>query len=369
LHVVSTGQRRGAEMFTADLVGALDQGGVAQRVAVLRAVDGPTVDYGAPTTVLAADAWNLPAMKLSPWSVRALSRTIRDWRPDVVQAHGGEALKYTVVAAPRSGCRVVYRRIGSTPEWIARGPRRAVYRQLMRRAARVVAVAEAVRTETLEVFGLPMSHVVTIPNAVDARRLAAASGREPTRRSLRIPADAEVVLSLGALTWEKDPLAHVDIAGRVLAERSRAWHLIVGDGPMLGTVREAVGRSRTGERVRLVGARPDVGDIFAASDVLLFASCSEGMPATVIEAGMVGLPVVGYAVAGISEVVESGLTGLLAESGDSAGLSEHLLRLLSDAEGRRAMSAAARDRCRAQFDISAVAPRYLELYRSLAMVA
>jgi glycosyltransferase involved in cell wall biosynthesis len=365
LHVVATGQLRGAEVFTADLVGALGQAGVTQRVAVLRGVNSPAVDYGVPTTVLGADGWDLPGLRLRASSVRNLRREIRGWRPDVVQAHGGEPLKYAVLAGLRGGCQVVYRRIGSTPLEIRRGPRRAVYGHLMRRAARVVAVAEAVRRETLEVFRLPAPHVVTIPNGVDARRLAATSGREVVRRSLGIPAEAEVVLSLGALTWEKDPLAHVEIAAEVLAERPRAWHLIVGDGPMLDAVREAAGRSRTGERVRLVGARGDVGEVMAASDVMLFASCSEGMPATVIEAGMLGVPIAGYAVAGISEVVESGVTGLLADPDDARRLASHLLSLLRDVDRRRAMSVAARDRCQSRFDISAVAPRYLDLYRTL----
>lgn len=368
LHVVATGQRRGAEVFTADLAGALGQAGVTQRVAVLRAVDGPAVDYGVPTTVLGG-GWELPGLRVGASSVRSLRRELQSWRPDVVQAHGGEPLKYAILAGLGARSQVVYRRIGSTPQEIQRGPRRAVYGYLMRRAARVVAVAEAVRIETLEVFRLPAAHVVTIPNAVDTRRLAATNEREAVRQSLGIPADAEVVLSLGALTWEKDPLAHVGIAAEVLAERPRAWHLIVGDGPLRVAVREAVERSPTGARVRLAGVRGDVGDMLAASDVVLFASCSEGMPATVIEAGMLGVPVAGYAVAGISEVVESGVTGLLADPHDARRLASHLLSLLSDADRRRAMSGAARDRCRSRFDIGAVAPRYLDLYRDLLVAA
>jgi glycosyltransferase involved in cell wall biosynthesis len=369
LHVVATNQRRGAEVFTADLVGVLGQAGVDQRIAVLRAVEGPSVRYSGPTTVLGADRWMLPGVRMSVSAARALSRAIRDWRPDIVQAHGGEALKYAVLAVPRRGCRIVYRRIGSTPDQIARGPRRTAYRLLMGRAARVVAVAEAVRTETLQVFGLPAPRVVTIPNAVDAQRLIVTRPRADVRQALEIPADAEVVLSLGAFTWEKNPLDHVEVAAGVLAERARAWHLIVGDGPMLDEVRAAVGRSRTGARVRLVGARPDVGDVLAASDVLLFASCTEGMPATVIEAGMAGVPVAGYAVAGVSEVIEPGVTGLLAAPGDSGRLGAHVLTLLADPAGRQAMSVAARDRCLARFDIRTVGLRYLELYRSLAGTA
>ena len=67
-----------------------------------------------------------------------------------------------------------------------------------------------------------------------------------------------------------------------------------------------------------LGSRADMGDVFAAADVVLFASRSdgmEGMPAVVIEGGMGGLPVAALAVAGVSEVVVDGQTGLLAPPG------------------------------------------------------
>jgi glycosyltransferase involved in cell wall biosynthesis len=369
LHVVATGQRRGAEICTADLVGALDRWRVDQRVAVLRDADGPAIRYGAPTTALGADGWMLPGLRMGLGGLRMLRRTIDDWKPDIVQAHGGEALKYTILGEDRRRSRVVYRKIGSTPDSIARGPRRSFYGRLMRRAGRVVAVAEAVREETLRVFRLPGAQVVTIPNAVDSERLVANRDRAASRRALGIPAEAEVVLSLGALTWEKDPVGHVEVAAEVLAARPRAWHVIVGDGALRGEVEAAVGRHGNGGRTRLLGARDDVSDLLGASDVLLFASCSEGMPATVIEAGIAGRPVAGYAVAGVAEVVESGVTGLLAQPGDLRRLGAHVLALLADAERRQAMGAAARERCRARFDIKAVAPRYLELYQALKAAA
>jgi glycosyltransferase involved in cell wall biosynthesis len=365
LHVVATGQRRGAEIFTADLVGAMNSAEVDQRVAIVRAADGVGVQYGVPMSVLGSDGSTFPGLRMNLSGLGELRRVIRSWDPDVIQAHGGEPLKYSIIGSAQTRARVVYRRIGSTPPWIARGPRRMVYGSLMRKAVRVVAVAEAVREETLEVFRLPATHVVTIPNAVDARRLTVSRDREAVRRAAGIPLDAEIMLSLGALTWEKDPLGHVEIATGILAERPRAWHVIVGDGPLRGEVEAAVRQRGTGGRVRLLGVRDDVANLFRASDVLLFASSSEGMPATVIEAGMAGLPVAAYAVAGVAEVIESGVTGRLAPAGDARRLQADVAALLGDDERRRAMSAAARRHCLARFDIGAIAPRYLDLYRAV----
>jgi glycosyltransferase involved in cell wall biosynthesis len=287
------------------------------------------------------------------------------WSPDIVQAHGGEPFKYAVLASANRPCRVVYRKIGSTPPQIAHGVRRAAHGWLIRRAARVVAVADAVRRETLEVFRLPDWQVMTIPNAVDARRLAPSADRATVRGRLGIPPDAGVVLSLGALTWEKDPMTHLRVMAPLLARHRRTIHLIVGDGPLRTELETAVRRLDLQGRVHLLGSRSDVSDLFVAADVLLFASRTEGMPAIVIEAGIAGIAVAGYAVAGAAEVVEPDVTGLLVPPGSLETLSAAVSTLLEDEARRVAMGRVARTRCLETFEIHRVAPRYLRLYETL----
>lgn len=365
LHVVASGQRRGAEVFASDLVGALGGAGVSQWIAVLR---GPMlIDYRTEVAMLRGGGRMVPGLRVSLPAVGALRELIGDWRPDVIQAHGGEPFKYSVLATGRR-TPVVYRRIGQAPPWLTRGPRRVAHTGLMRRAAGVVAVAEAVRRETVELFRLPPKQVVTIPNGVDPRRIEPSGGREAARRTLGIPPGATVVLSLGALTWEKDPLAQLEVVGRVLRERLATFHVIAGDGPLRGAVEEGIRRHGLDDRVLLLGARADVADLLAASDVLLFTSRDdgmEGMPAVLIEAGMAGLPVVAYAVAGVTEVIAHRTTGLLTRPGDLEGLTDCMRDLLEDAGTRRDLGEAARRRCLSRFDISAVAPRYLDLYEGL----
>jgi glycosyltransferase involved in cell wall biosynthesis len=364
LHVVATSKRRGAEMFASDLIGSLTGNGLSQRVAVLRGVSHPEVLYGAPTAIVGSGGPRMPGLRIDPQAVRAVRGLMATWRPDIVQAHGGEALKHAIPAA-RGLAPVVYRRIGASPPWIMQGVRRAAYSFLIRRAARVVAVAEAVHRETLETFRLSADRIVTIPNGVDHRRLESARGREATRRLLRIPNNAAVVLSMGALTWEKDPLAHLEIGVRLLGEIDGLVHVMVGDGPMRAAVDDAIVRQGVRDRVLSLGSRDDVPDLLAASDVVLLASRSEGMPATLIEAGMTGLPVAAYAVAGVPEVVADGITGLLAPPGDPDALANRVSRLLRDPRARDAMGRAARTRCRTLFDIELIAPQYLAVYEAV----
>ena len=367
LHLVSSTDRRGAQIFASDLVGALVPAGVDQHVVALRGTDGPATAFDAPRTEV------VPGGAVRRFDRRAfagVSASIGQFDPDVIQAHGGEALKYAIPAAAwRRRIPVVYRRIGSTPDWASSSVQRSLYGALARRAAYVVAVSEATRDEVLRVMRVPPERAVTIPNAVAARRLATRSDREAVREGLGVAAPAPLVVSVGAFTWEKDPLGQVEIAAEVLRAAPEAVFVLVGDGPLGTEVKAEVARRGIADGVRVLGVRDDIPDLLGASDVLLLASSTEGSPAVLIEAGLMGLPVAAYAIGGVPEIVLDGSTGVLVPAGQRSALAEALVALLGDADRRASMGARAAERCRREFEIGAIAPRYLEVYRRAARAA
>lgn len=367
LHLVATGKRRGAEVFASDLVRALDHEGVSQHVAVIRG-DELEVVFDAPCAFLGDGGGVLPGVGISPRALRNLRALIRAYEPNVMQAHGGEALKYATSILGRRGPLVVYRRIGGAPRRLTGGIRRTAYGALIRRADRIVAVAEDVRRETVNLFHVAPHKVLTIPNGVDLTRLTVTKSRDEMRRALGIPRGTPVIVSMGAITWEKDPLAHLRVTARVLRDVGEVAHVWMGDGPMREELRMASVDEGLDGRLLMLGNRTDVADVLSAADVLLFASRAdgmEGMPATVIEAGIAGIPVAGYAVAGVPEVVIDGTTGFLVPPGDIDGLAERVVKLLGDEKGRRVIGESARKRCLARFDIRTVASSYLSLYEEM----
>ena len=373
LHVLATLQRRGAETFATDLMRALWDLDVDQSAIVLRPSEWG-VDTGAtPVLRLTSGRVRIPGLNADGSVVGRFARAIDALNPDVIQAHGGEALKYSVLASSlrvhHSMAPIVYRRIGTSPTWLYRGPRRWGYRTLMRRASKVITVADAVRSEVIGRFGLSADKVVTIPNAVDPGRLRPSRGRVAMREALELPATAPIILSIGALTWEKDPLTHIEVSRRVFAAVPDAMHLFLGDGQEKASIERRIKDLGLGERVRLLGSRSDVADVLAAVDVALFASRldgMEGMPATLIEAGMAGVPVAAFSVAGVQEVLVDQQTGLLASSGDVDVLAQHIVRLMREPQLRSRLAAAAAMRCRERFSIHTVAPSYKALYKEVA---
>ena len=360
LHVVDSDERRGGEVFAADLVRALDQR-IGQRVFLLRRHDGPTrVRFDATTVApTVPQGWDARARDVR--AAARLRREIASWKPDIVQSHGGDSVKIVAAASVGAKTRVIHRWIGAPSPKITRGVGRVGAAAILSTGSATVAVSDAVRCQILDRFWLPIDRVVTIPNAVDPARVRVDRPRDLVRKDLSVPEDAPLVISIGALTWEKDPLRHLAVTSRLLDPVPGLVHVFVGDGPLEDRVRSAVDESGRGDGVRVLGSRDDVPDLLNAADVLLLASRIEGMPGVAIEAACLGVPVVGYAVAGTAEVVVDGVTGSLARPGDEVVLAERLGALLMDPSLRHQMGLEARRRAEG-FAIDGVADRYLEVY-------
>ena len=111
----------------------------------------------------------------------------------------------------------------------------------------------------------------------------------------------------------------------------------------------------------MLGYRADVPAVLAASDVFALPSHFEGLPMSVIEAMLTGLPVVATDIRGPREQVLHGITGLLVPPMTVAPLAEALGRLAGDAVLRAQMGEAGRQRAETLYDESRVVARTLDL--------
>jgi glycosyltransferase involved in cell wall biosynthesis len=116
-----------------------------------------------------------------------------------------------------------------------------------------------------------------------------------------------------------------------------------------------------GERLRLLGYRTDVAAILAAADIFVLPSHFEGLPMSVIEAMLTGLPVVATNIRGPREQIVPGVTGLLVPPATIDPLAEALCRLVADPEARAAMGAAGRARALDVYDEAKVLARTMDL--------
>jgi glycosyltransferase involved in cell wall biosynthesis len=239
-------------------------------------------------------------------------------------------------------------------------------RLLLRRRDRVVGVGEAVRRALIDNEGINADRVAVIPNGIDLARFGDhGCDRLAVRREIGVGTDDLVILQVARLDYLKDHATALRALARVAGRRQNARLVLVGEGPELGKIRDLIRDSGLEANVLLLGLRKDVPRLLAAADLFLLTSISEGIPLTLIEAMAAGLPVVSTRVGGVGEVVEEGVTGLLAASGDDEGLADGVLRLAADPVLRQHLGMRGRERARTHFSEDRMLADYLRLYDDL----
>ncbi|GBQ17306.1 glycosyltransferase family 1 protein [Komagataeibacter rhaeticus] len=123
----------------------------------------------------------------------------------------------------------------------------------------------------------------------------------------------------------------------------------------------AAARAALGPRLVFLGYREDVAAIMAAADMFVLPSHFEGLPMSVIEAMLCGLPVISTDISGPREQVVAGETGLLVPPANVPDLAAALDRLVRDGALRRRMGAAGRARALARYTQAAVMARTVAL--------
>jgi glycosyltransferase involved in cell wall biosynthesis len=294
----------------------------------------------------------------------ALLRLIRQERPDIVHAHMPISGFLGRVAARAAGTRVVaYTCHGFLFNQPGSWPRRAA-------------------SFAMEWIGGRMTDVymtVSSDEAEDARRLGISrravpvwNGRDPSvyrpdpdartriRAALGGPEDRLVVTVVSRLVRHK---GHPELVA-AMRELPDAELWVVGErlttdrGEDLGPF---FANSGLGGRLRMLGYRPDVPGVLAASDIFALPSHFEGLPMSVIEAMLTGLPVIATNIRGPREQVIDGETGILVPPMTVQPLAVALLRLAADIELRRKMGAAGRLRAVDLYDENSVIGRTLDL--------
>lgn len=213
-----------------------------------------------------------------------------------------------------------------------------------------------------------------VGNGADPRRFDPVAHGSEARGRIRaefsIPEDATVISIMGRLVREKGHLEFFEAARRIAASRAGVHFLVIGDtvtsehdDAKAAIMRRA--RQIDSSRVHFTGLRDDVPELLAATDIFCLPSHREGMPVSVIEAMMMGLPVVATRIRGCRELVSDGEHGFLVEPGDAGQLEGALRFLVDHSDVARAMGASGRSRALRRCDERRILQRQLAILNSI----
>jgi glycosyltransferase involved in cell wall biosynthesis len=241
-------------------------------------------------------------------------------------------------------------------------------RHAAKRSHKIICVADAMRDQFLAAkIGRPEQYV-TVRSGMEIDSFVNPQWyRNDVRRELRIGSGDFVAGTVARLAEHKGHDDLLDALGPVMQSNPHLKLLWVGDGWWRERLLDRAKQLGMSDRVITTGLVPpeQIPKYMQAMDVLIHPSYREGLPRTVTQALLSGIPAIAYDVDGTREVCIDGETGRLLKPGDRSGLREALQWMMEHPRERAEMGLRGRAMCRVQFAASTMVADLQRVYESV----
>lgn len=314
--------------------------------------------------------------------LRALWRIygmLRRWRPDIVHTHQAKAGSLGRLAAllcnltRRTGrIRLVHTYHGHVFEGYFGSPSTRLFlwveRWLGKRTDALIAISPQVRLDLIDTYRIANNqqlHVIPLGFNLDRFLAITPGARRSAKAALGIGPDTVAIATVGRLTAIKQHSLFLEMAGLLSVRADRFTFLVVGDGELRAELEAQATALGLGSRLRFLGWRGDLDNIYAATDIFVLTSRNEGTPVALIEAMASGVASVSTDVGGVKDVMTGPDLGSLVRFGDPAALAEEVSRLAEAPDRRAAIGEAGRASVRERFHATRLLHDIRKLYWQL----
>ncbi|MEJ5347723.1 MAG: glycosyltransferase [Desulfosoma sp.] len=288
-----------------------------------------------------------------------IPRDILDWcrsvRPVLIHAHFGPDGSLAMPLAERLKVPLIVSYHGSDAtvkdeySWgssVGHRLYRLRRKKLVRTAQAFVTPSRFVKAMAVRRQGIPEHKIEVIPHGIDLNRFRPDASPKPGR-----------ILFVGRLVEQKGLHHLIEAAARIRDSFPQLHLRIVGDGPDR-SIFETLARNKLGAACTFLGAlshdavrhEMQKAYVFCMPTLRMPNGEAESFGMVYVEAQACGVPVVGYAVGGVPEVVLHGETGFLAPEHDASALTSYLKTLMENDDLRNAMGRAGRAWVEGRFD-------------------
>lgn len=306
----------------------------------------------------------IPEMKreISPgldWNAyRKIKQIIRDFQPDIVHTHAAKAgaigrqaasdMKVPVIVHTFHG-HVFHSYFGRYKTQFYK----SVERNMAKKSSAIIAISDIQKEELSKIHGIcEEDKIRVVPLGFDLSRFQenTESKRRQFRTEFNLKDDEVAIGIIGRLVPIKDHHFFLRLVRHVMDYTNKQVRFfIVGDGELRSELEGFCAEleipfnghpnyNLSNAMVTFCSWRTDIDVINAGLDLVVLTSKNEGTPVSLIEAQASGTPVISTNVGGVENVVEHGVTGLLAEKENETKMAENLMSLINSNELRMNMS-------------------------------
>ena len=244
----------------------------------------------------------------------------------------------------------------------------AVEKFLYRHFPAVVAVSQQIR-DILRSVGVHEDRLHLIRNGIVLSDYEPAEQAGTDAHPDSPGADDICVLNIARLAEQKAQRDLIAAAVLVKAAMANVRIIIVGEGELREELSRQIAEAGVGDMVGLLGFRSDVASLLQRADIFALPSLDEGMPISLLEAVAARVPVIVTAVGDIPKLIADGVTGVIVNRRDPAGLAQAILALARDPARRASLAEHAWQKLRVSYSSAQMFEQYCEVYRKVLVPA
>lgn len=360
----------GGEMFASRLAQAFDPALVQSTVYCLWRHNTPTEQYwidelrSSGITVLIGENYKSNFRQALLQGFLSSRNIMRELRPDIIQTHTEPADMIGLLLRMSRAIPYAVRTCHNTLEWsFAEHLGRWMDRlcPVVYDLETAVSPAATERLNMRPVARLIGHKAIYIPNTIDLQRTLQKLTQHDLRAEFGLDTQTALLVFAGRLTQQKG----VDILLQALAivrnEHPTIQLWIVGEGDQRGELEQLCTTLQLDTHVRFLGKRTDVPDLMRVAQLFVLPSRWEGLPTVLMEAMLVGTPIVATKISGNRELIRHKHNGWLCSPDNPAALAEQISVALHTPEAAQQYAAQARLDIQA-YTIGRVAAQYTQLY-------
>ena len=295
----------------------------------------------------------------------AIIKEIRHFKPDVIHTHTAKAGVVGRIASILTGHRSV--RVHTFHGHLLNGyfgPGKTKLVVLVEKflalfTDQLLAVGKQVQDDLIAAGIGNSNKFAVMPPGL---QLAKVPSKHDARIELGLDQNEIYCAFIGRITQIKRSDRFLDVVAKVKADGIKVKFIVAGAGEQLQYCQERV--SNEALPATFLGWREDIEVVLAAADFVILTSDNEGTPLSLIQAGMVGIPVVATNVGSTNEIVVNGETGLLTDLSVDQ-LSSAVTKLAENSDLRAQMGAAGQEYTLARYGVERLVKDHQDLYLRL----
>ncbi|NVJ86819.1 MAG: glycosyltransferase [Algoriphagus sp.] len=295
----------------------------------------------------ARSAWN-------PKNWRRFYSLIKEFSPDIIQANGGDTLKFLALTARFFSLKskLIFNNGGVMGFYLKSSFQEKLNTFFLRQMDALVSVSKFSQADLNQYSDSKIPHQV-IPIAVKISEVNYSLEEELTW------------VHIGGFTPEKNHQGLIQLLQDGIKIGLNGNLYLIGDGPLKSKIIEEVGSKDLGERIRFLGSLNNPWDNLPGKSVLILPSLIEGMPGVIAEALCLGIPVIAYRVGGVAELEEEFPSVLGIPPNHSQAFIQAMLDVQENYGFYSKRAQQMKEKAKVYFSMSRAARNFLNLYQSL----